>query len=299
MGETDKMLQIQISNCFTEKTLRTTTKKGRYAIGDHLHQNTEIVYVIDGCIDVTVEGRVERAYKNDIIVIAPFRVHSFHTEEYSSVWISVFSNDFISDFLLSDEVYYYGERAVFTPSEILLNFFLPKVGDSCENLYTLEGKEYLKIKTAFSAVFEEYTRTVPQIKARPKSTALSSILSFLSEHYTENITLNDLSKRLGYSPTYISHCLDELGNINFRTILNSFRVEKAKEMLLKNKHKMIDIALECGFTCERTFYRAFLSVTGLAPGDYKEERLDAKFETLGGGKTKYSPSVHVPIDSAK
>ena len=293
------MLQIQISNCFTEKTLRTTTKIGKYEIGDHLHQNTEMIYVIDGAIDVTIDGRCERAYKDDIIVIAPFRVHSLRTEKYSSVWISVFSNDFISDFLFSDEMYYYGEKAVFTPSKILLDFFLPKVNDSYENLFTPEGKEFLKIKTAFSAVFEEYTRTVPQMKVRQKSTALSMILTFLSEHYRESITLKELSKRLGYTPTYISHCLDELGDINFRTLLNSFRVERAKEMLLTNKHKMIDIALECGFTCERTFYRAFLSITGCAPGDYKEERLNARFVTFGGEKTRYNPSVHIPVDTTK
>ena len=288
------MLQIQISNCFTERTLRSTTKIGRYAIGEHIHQNTEIVFVHEGSIDVTVDGNRERATEGELIIIPPFRVHSFHTESYAKLWISVFSNDFISDFLTKDGGYTYGERSVFKPSEPLLGFFLPKLNDSCENLITPPESEALTIKAVFFAIFEEYTRTVPQLKIRPKSTALSAILTFLWEHYKENITLSDLSKKLGYNPNYISHCLKELGTINFRTLLNSFRIEYAKQMLLTKKHKMIDIALECGFTCERTFYRAFMSITGRSPSDYTEERLDANFVTLGGEKQKNYLGVHIP-----
>lgn len=290
------MLQFQISNSFTERTIRCTTKIGRYAIGDHIHQNTEIAFVHDGCIDVTVDGRTERAYKNDLIIISPFRVHSFHTESYAKVWISVFSNDFISDFLPEDGSYIYGERTVFSPSESLLNFFLPKLIDSNENLIIPNTSDMLRIKTVFYAIMEEYFSVVPHRGVPPKSTALSAILTYLLEHYKENITLADVSRSIGYNTNYISHCLRELGSLNFRTVLNSFRIEQAKRMLLSRKHKMIDIALECGFTCERTFYRAFLQITGTAPSDYREARIDANFITAGGEKTKHSQSIHIPVN---
>ncbi len=289
------MLQIQISNCFTEGALRSSTKIGRYAIGDHMHQNTEIVFVREGEIHVTVDSKCEKAQANDIIIIAPFSIHSFHTEEHANIWINVFSNNFISDFIGKDGSYFRGESAVFTPSRDLRNFFATKLIDSAENIIFPTEHETRRIKAVLYAIFEEYMSTVPQTRVPPKSSVLSGILTYMQEHYRENITLTDVAKSLGYNPTYLSHALGELGGINFRTLLNSFRVEEAKNMLLSKKYKMIDIAMECGFTCERSFYRAFMAIAGTTPGEYVEERIDAKFITVGGEKTRYNRGVHIPI----
>ena len=35
---------------------------------------------------------------------------------------------------------------------------------------------------------------------------------------------------------------------------------------------VIDIALECGYENERSFYRAFLRVTGMTPGEYRKSK---------------------------
>ncbi len=293
------MLQIQTSNCFTEGTLRSTTKIGKYAIGDHLHQNTEIVFVKEGEISVTIDGRQEKAQANDIIVIAPFSVHSFHTERHVNAWISVFSNNFISDFIGADGSYFCGERAVFTPSEELRNYFYGKLFDTAEAIISPDEAQVRRIKAMLYPIFEEYTSLVPQMHTPPKSNALSAALTYIQKHYKEDISLDDISKSLGYNPTYLSHALSELGGINFRTLLNSFRIEEAKQMLLSKKHKMIDIAMECGFSCERSFYRAFMAITGCTPGKYVEERTDSKFITVGADKTVYTRGVHLPIDRIK
>ena len=67
--------------------------------------------------------------------------------------------------------------------------------------------------------------------------------------------------------------------MNFRTLLNSFRVERSKELLRKTQDKIIDIALECGFSCERSFHRAFLSIMGTTPGEYRKNELVMDFVT--------------------
>jgi AraC-like DNA-binding protein len=285
------MLQIQTSNFITDRSLRSTTKIGRYAIGNHIHQNTEIVFVKDGYIDVTVDGVSERAYKNDVIVISPFKTHSFKTERYAEIWICVFSNDFISDFVSDSEGYLSGREPIFSPSKELVDFITPKLFDSSENLITPNDDMKRRVKTVFYAIFEEYFTAVPKEYKSTKGNALSSILIYIAENCKSDINLDTVSKSLGYNKNYISQCLGELGGINFRTLLNSFRIEHAKKMLLAKKYKLIDVALECGFTCERTFYRAFLSITGKTPSAYTGERLDADFITVGRNQNKTIPYV--------
>ena len=288
------MIQIQISNCFTDGTVRAAFKKGRYAVHDHMHKNNEIMFVKDGEIDVTVGGKRERAKAGDVIIIPPFAVHSYHTEKFSDIWLCVFSNDYISGFADKDDSYFYGERAVFTPSECLLGFFTPKLFDSNEKIFFPTSAEARKIKAVLYAVFEEYMSSVPQTGMPKKSNALSLVLAYLHDNYKRDITLNDLAKSLGYNPAYLSHALTELGGIKFRTLLNSFRVEKAMELLKNKKYKMIDIAMECGFSCERSFYRAFMAITGSTPRAYKEEPLDSDFADASDSATFPYRGIHVP-----
>ena len=287
------MVQIQISNSFTERTIRSVTKKGKYNIEEHIHQNPEILIVKDGYIDVTVDGKTERAYKDDVVIIAPFKNHSFMTEEFVSLWLCIFSGDFISDFSILNNEYSYGERAVFTPEKEVIDFVMTRLLETGEIITKLPNETYRRVKAAIYAIFEEYTSKVPQKKEKSKNTALSSILTYLLEHYKENITLKDVSKNIGYTTTYISHCLESLGDINFRTLLNSYRVEQAKAMLLENKHKMIDIALECGFGCERTFYRAFYSIAGVRPKDYKNDYFDKPYTTLAPDSSMHLICVRI------
>ena len=100
---------------------------------------------------------------------------------------------------------------------------------------------------------------------------LSSILVYLSEHFKDKITLTDLSRALGYTKGYISHCLESIPNYNFNSLLNSLRIEYAKILLATTEMKSIDIAYESGFSCERSFHRAFKAFTGMAPREYSSK----------------------------
>lgn len=269
------MLQIQISNFDNAYTFRSHIKVGQYRMWEHLHQNSELVFVREGSIDVNVDGKMERANKNDIIIIPPFSVHSFNTEAYSDIWMVVFSNNFISDIVDSNNLYLRGERSVFTPSKALLGYFVPKIMDTDEISVTPTEKTARRMKAILYAIYEEYTDSTAFVRRRSVSNALSAILSYTHEHCRENIKLSDVAKSLGYNPNYISHCLNDLRGLSFRTLLNSFRVEYAKNMLLQQNGKsikMLDIALECGFSCERTFYRVFSEITGTSPSKYPNLR---------------------------
>ena len=56
--------------------------------------------------------------------------------------------------------------------------------------------------------------------------------------------------------------------MNFSSILNALRVEYAKKILEKGGFNVLDVALECGFGSERTFYRVFKDSTGMSPRKY-------------------------------
>lgn len=266
------MITVQGTNFGTVNTVKCSVKTGRYVLGSHMHQFSELVFVRGGSIRVTIDGKSEIANENDIVVISPFQIHSFDTDIFCDIKLCLFSNDFISDFIPRDKICILGERAVFSPSAALAEFIRDKIPDTGEEPVRFTSSAdatYRKIKAAIYAIYEEYTQGTRPAKTDSRANVISLILMWMKEHYREDITLDDVANALGYTNGYISHCIGSIGNMNFRTLLNSFRVEHAKELLRKTDNKIIDIALECGFSCERSFHRAFLSIMGITPGEYR------------------------------
>lgn len=268
-------MYIQLQNFGSNSSIKSTYHSGKYQCVERIHQFPEIVYIIDGSVEITVDGKKETAKKGDLAVITPFRAHSFHTPEYCNIWIGVISNDFVSDFISGSGISISGERAVFTPSRSLSLYVtehFPSPSEIPKNL-VFGAEHYRSIKALAYAVFEEYTRTVPQITTTLKKNALTSILLYMSEHFREDIALTDVATALGYTPNYISHCILALPNMSFSKLLSSLRVDYSKNLLISTDHKMLDIALECGFRTERSFYRAFMDIVGSTPNTYR--RLNA------------------------
>jgi ligand-binding sensor domain-containing protein/AraC-like DNA-binding protein len=88
----------------------------------------------------------------------------------------------------------------------------------------------------------------------------------------EALNLNGLAAQLNIAPRYLSQIVNERLNKNFRELLNTYRIEKAKKMLAnpgKNDPPILKIAFDAGFNSKEGFYKAFKKETGQTPGEYK------------------------------
>ncbi len=271
-------MYIQLQNFGSNSSVKSMYYDGIYECISRIHQFPEIVCIMDGEVEITVDGVTERARKGDIAVITPFRIHSFKTPQYCRIWIGVISSDFTDDFLSGENVYMSGVKSVFTPTRSLFDYICEHLPPKYDVPTVLTGDEfaYKRVKAIVYSVFEEYMRTVPLEKRAVKTGSLAAVLIYLSNHYTENISLASVAEAIGYTPTYISHSVSLIPNMNFRRLLNSMRVDHAKPYILKGNLKMIDIALECGFSCERSFNRAFLDIVGMTPREYRHRKIEKK-----------------------
>ena len=264
-------MEIQHTNFGSTSIIRCGIHQGKYDYHDHLHQFCEFVWVMEGEIEISVDGEVELAKAGDITVITPFRIHSFKTPDYCKIWICVVSNEFISsmpyDLLLRGR-----SCSVFSASDALSNFLVNlDFPNECYLFYKKRTEEnYLhKLKAIFYLILSEYFAASQKSNRRSEERAISKILVYIASHYKENIDQNSVGKALGYSPRYISNCFKAIPGMNFRTMLNSMRIENAKAMLINTENTIIDIGLESGFSNERSFHRAFLTISGMTPGKYR------------------------------
>ena len=97
------------------------------------------------------------------------------------------------------------------------------------------------------------------------------IKEYIQEHMAEALSLQQVSREMGVSQTYMSRLFRKYENATFNNYLTTLRMEKAK-MLLRNGDKIYvkDVAEQVGYKDQFYFSRIFHSYTGVRPSEYLE-----------------------------
>ncbi|THF76751.1 response regulator [Cohnella fermenti] len=96
-------------------------------------------------------------------------------------------------------------------------------------------------------------------------------IQYIKLHYEENISLQIVADHVKLSPGYLSSLFGKELQINFVEYLNRYRIERAKELLIRTQLKSADIAVKVGFSPEYTYFsKVFKKVTGLNPNDFRK-----------------------------
>ncbi len=91
-----------------------------------------------------------------------------------------------------------------------------------------------------------------------------------------NLKLLDIAVNLDIPPHILSNVINEKLNKNFFNLINSYRVENAKEILSDPKsinYTILSVAFDCGFNSKSSFNRIFKDQTGLTPSVYQKKNL--------------------------
>lgn len=90
--------------------------------------------------------------------------------------------------------------------------------------------------------------------------------------YLDNLlTIKKLAAQLDVTSENLSLVVNQKFEMGFRDLINSYRVNRVKELLSeKNKpaRSILDLALESGFNSQASFYRAFNKHEGMSPKTY-------------------------------
>ena len=224
----------------------------------HMHRHCEAILVLEGEVEVTVGTRTEIAKSGDAAIILGNQLHSFSTKSTSKVWVCVFSEDHAGSFfkMMQGRT---GERSVFScPPEVTAYFFY---AGSCG----VETDTYAR-KAFIYMLCSEYAKQIPISEGAERGgELLHGIMSYISNHYREDITLTGIAAELGYEPHYLSRFFHKTVNLNLKKLINQYRISYAMELLTETDTDITAIAAECGFQSVRNFNRVFLAETGYVP----------------------------------
>lgn len=102
---------------------------------------------------------------------------------------------------------------------------------------------------------------------------MEKILSYLTNHYKEDIDLNDISSSVAMSGSSFCRYFKERSGKTFTEYVLDLRIGYACKLLVENKMDITQICIECGFNTITHFNRIFKRNTGLTPTEYRKQFL--------------------------
>lgn len=95
------------------------------------------------------------------------------------------------------------------------------------------------------------------------------MIDWIEENLTENLTLLDMSRQVGYSPYYCSTQFREIVGMTLKSYIAGRRLAKAALEIRDTKERILDIAIKYGYSSQEALTRAFHSAYGCTPAAYR------------------------------
>jgi len=97
------------------------------------------------------------------------------------------------------------------------------------------------------------------------------VKNYIADHYLENLRLDDLAETAHISSCYLSKLFRQETGQTIGDYITSFRVAKAKDLLIHEEWKIIEIANLVGYESPNHFSRVFKQYAGKTPSEYRKE----------------------------
>ncbi len=106
--------------------------------------------------------------------------------------------------------------------------------------------------------------------AQPRHAKLRPVLQHIRVHFASELGIDELSAVIGVTPQYLCRLFRQALDMRPFEYLSSFRVSKAKELLVARPDMAIaDIAKTVGFSDSNYLCRVFKKVEGISPRAFK------------------------------
>lgn len=100
---------------------------------------------------------------------------------------------------------------------------------------------------------------------------LRDVFSLIETSYQDKITLEEAANTVNMSTHYFCKFFKKVTGLTFTEYILRVRIDKAKELLLKNRLSITQIAYEVGFESSSYFHKVFRKLTQLNPKQYMEK----------------------------
>ena len=256
----------------------------RYYMPYHWHTHYEILRIISGSFSLTLDNHTVTYHSGDVIFITSGVLHGGEPEDcvYDCIVFDL-------DMLLKDNHACANTIQNIMNGRITINTL---ISDKCDKIlpitkklsHVLSEKKsgyefmtqaflYLLLGTIIEEKLYEESELDPSTIDRLNS--IKGVLSYISNNYSDVISLESLAKIAGMNPKYFCRYFRSMTGRTPIDYLNYYRIECACEMLSTKNISIKETAISCGFSDESYFVKTFRKYKGTTPKKYTKKEFKA------------------------
>lgn len=255
----------------------------------HDHSFLELSYILKGSIEHTLDGQVTTLSAGDYLIVDYGSRHSYKSLDGNPIENidCLFLPDLLDPvlkgtkslrMLLEHYLLHFNMQAmVQNPARMVFHDHNGQI----RKLLTLIDEESKRREAGYKALIRCYLIEILLLTMRRLDDARVAatgqdignlIVAYVSEHYMEPLTLQDLASRLNYSLPYISKRFKNDVGVSFVNYLQNYRVMQGCRLLSSTNKTVSEIAEMVGYHDVKFFSEIVKRFTGLSPADFRRQR---------------------------
>jgi len=252
-------------------------------IEPHTHDFIEFVYTLGGKSLHTVNGVEYPMDGGDLLMVNFDEVHYFTADPETRYYNILIKPAVIDENLEAcKDLFFLFEAGPFRPFKDLVNDscryirFSPEEKNCFEYMLRLLETELSRqdvgyeltaragVSFLLTMIFRKMRSTLPEQPHHFKQ-----ILTYINEHYSEDLSAGLLASHCHYNPAYFSRVFRKYTGLTYSEYVKGLRIRKACE-LLTGTGSASGLYTQVGYTNKTTFYKHFREVTGMTPLEYRK-----------------------------
>lgn len=256
-------------------------RKKAFQIPVHWHQELEVIYIEKGALHITISGSSYEGRDGSIFFVNPGELHFMESSDLSvSYYTILFPLEFISfqtqDGLEEDLMLPLRSGRLQFPTSLTEQGLCQRSGAILKQIIQINRDKspfhQLHTRAQLLLLLEELLVSDTLLRPTHAHTAgmQREILSFVQQHHTEKLTLEDLSREFHLSEKYLSRYFRQHFSLGFKQYVGHLRLSTAKNLLTSEEMSITDVALNSGYPNVSLFIRSFKSAYQMTPLQYRK-----------------------------
>lgn len=242
----------------------------------HEHTSCELMYVLEGELEITVKNEIHHIQKNDFVLIKSRQHHKvrFISDTEYHRYIAMINPWELRKQLVRPDLF-----TMFTDTSekgIIIVHNAPDLKREFERMTDI-FKEGATIFAELGAALEVISVLYENSKGNTNSEGAKNQLSdkvreYIEKKYADNIKIADIAKENFISVGYLTHAFKSEVGMSPREYLSHVRCTRAFELIKHTGMKFSAISAVTGFSCANDMSRKIREYYGLTPTKIRTER---------------------------
>lgn len=247
----------------------------------HYHDELEILFPLNGDMDLAIDGKKQRLEKNKLTVIESGSIHqTFTHDRYCMLAVIHVSRKYLLSYLPNIELYRINCSPYDIPEEkeVLYVKICLMLADLIR-LYMMDAPMFeleadgIMLQVLAMLLRDFSVVATPQLPEASVAAVerMQTVITYVQEHYMESIGLEEVTALLGINRSYFCRYFKQSMGKSFLTYLNEVRLVHAYQDLLETDLPVAEIMEKNGLTNQKLFNRTFKELYGCTPTQTRKD----------------------------